>query len=152
MRLPYCPDCPDHEPCYFGASCEAVRKANGLNPKGNTIMSKNTNAVTPADVAAMAEEKNATVPAQATPEVTTDSETPDLTVIDGGKKSLKERLSSLAVKVKANKNAFIAVGAVAAVAAVAVVKFVKQQAEEVILESVGSDDEVAEDTADESAA
>lgn len=109
-------------------------------------MSKN---VTPADVAAKAaEEKLVTVPAQAEGEKS--EETPDLTVLEGGKKSLKERLASVGEKLKANKNALVALGAVAAVATVAVVKYVKQRAEETVLELV-EDEDVADGT-DESAA
>jgi coenzyme F420-reducing hydrogenase gamma subunit len=110
--------------------------------KGNTTMSnaKNTN-VTPADVVAKATEEKliTTVPAQAE-EVDVDArtcesqvdESPELTVIEGGKKSLKERLAVVTEKLKENKKVLITVGAAAGVAALAFAKYAKKKAEEAL--------------------
>jgi hypothetical protein len=91
-----------------------------------------TNA-TPADVAAKAAEEKLVVPSQnegektkgdvvveETIEVT--AESPELTVIDGGKKTLKDRLKSLTEKVEANKKPVIALGIAVAAATVAFAK------------------------------
>jgi len=88
-----------------------------------------TNA-TPADVAAKAAEEKLVVPAQGektTQETVVEekvetTEEPTLTVIDGGKKSLKDRLTALAKKVEENKKTVIAVGLAVAAATVAVAK------------------------------
>ncbi len=87
--------------------------------------------VTPADVAAKAAEEKLVVPQQGEKvteekvEVTT--EEPALTVIEGGKKSLKERAKALAEKVEKNKKAVIAVGIAAAAAGVAVAKIIAKR-------------------------
>lgn len=91
--------------------------------------------VTPADVAAQAAEEKLVVPAQGekvTEETVVEekvevAEEPALTVIEGGKKSLKERMTALAEKVEKNKKAFIAVGIAAAAATVAVAKVVAKR-------------------------
>lgn len=85
--------------------------------------------VTPADVAAKAAEEKLvepTVPAQAEGEKTKvdadTTETPKLTVLEGSKKSLKERLAAVTEKVKENKKAFVAIGIASAAATVAIAK------------------------------
>lgn len=120
---------------------------------------KNSN-VTPADVAAKAAEEKLVVPAQADPEETTAGEktaeeTPELTVIEGGKKDLKTRVNDkfvgLAGLLGRHKKTLIAVGAAASVAAVAFAKYAKNKAEEALDEEMTSEsEEVLKDVKDES--
>lgn len=117
---------------------------------------KNTNA-TPADVAAKAAESNGnadkliaeaklvenakktTVPAQGSSEDAKTGE-PELTVIEGGKKSLKDQLVGVVEKVKAHKRAVITAGVLVGTAALAFAKYsAKKAAEEVIIKSDESD-------------
>jgi NAD-dependent SIR2 family protein deacetylase len=96
-----------------------------------------------------------TVPAQTKDEKATplEGQKPELTVIEGEKKTLKERLASVSEKLKENKKAVIAVGAAVGVAALAFVKYAKKQAEEALVEV--TDEPTGDDTteqADESAA
>lgn len=113
-----------------------LNKNRATRAKGTTTIMANNSKVTPADVAAQAAEEKLIVPAQGEKvteetvveeqvEVTT--EEPALTVIEGGKKSLKERAKALAEKVEKNKKAFIAVGIAAAAATVAVAKVVAKR-------------------------
>lgn len=124
---------------------------------------KNSN-VTPADVAAKAAEEKlvTTVPAQAEgeqdgPQVTDkksdQTEAPELTVVEGGKKSLKERLAEVAKTAKDNRKVLVGVGATIGAATLLFVKYAKRKAEEALVEAAESD-EVADDqpTTDESAA
>jgi cob(I)alamin adenosyltransferase len=76
-------------------------------------------------VPAQGEKKTVTEEVKVTVEETT--EDPKLTIIEGGKKSLKERAKALAEKVEKNKKAFIAVGIAAAAATVAVAKVVAKR-------------------------
>jgi hypothetical protein len=99
----------------------------------------------------------ASVPAQGSEvtdqsdEKTGEKETPDLAVVEGDKKSLKERLAAVTEQVKKNKKAVAATVAVVGVATLAVVKYVKKQAEQIVVEEP-TDDENADETTDESAA
>lgn len=111
-------------------------------------------AVTPADVAALAEEKKLIVPAQNEglqvvndePEITT--EDTELPADETPKVSLKERLSALTAKLKDNKKAQITLGvsAVAASAAIvgAVGAYIKYAAKTVAEETL--EDEQPADT------
>lgn len=107
--------------------------------------------VTAADVAAQAAEENLVVPTQAEGEKTAkqqepvveaakDGEEPTLTVIEGGKKSLKERLTAVAKKVEENKKAFVAVGIAAAAASVAIAKVVAKRSLEKELAQAENED------------
>lgn len=168
--MTYCDDCPDREACHQGMSCDLSKRfavaASLLYPqkmKGTTMSNAKNASVTPADVVAKATEEKLVVPAQAegektdaTPESTEEQNTGEaekLTVVDGGKKSLKERLAAVTEKLKENKKAVLAVGAAASVAALAFAKYAKKKAEEAL---VVDEETVAEDcpveTADESAA
>lgn len=115
-----------------------LNKTREVRAKGTTTTMANNSKtnVTPADVAAQAAEEKLVVPSQGEKvteetvveekvEVTT--EEPALTVIEGGKKSLKERAKALAEKVEKNKKAVIAVGIAAAAATVAVAKVVAKR-------------------------
>ena len=121
-----------------------LNKTRATRAKGTTtIMANNSKAsnVTPETVAAQAAEENLvekTVPVQGEGKKTgekvhviTDVEEqggePELTVIEGGKKSLKDRVTAVAEKVKANQKTFIAVGIAAAAATVAVAKVVAKR-------------------------
>ncbi|QPX71435.1 hypothetical protein SscP1EGY_37 [Streptomyces phage SscP1EGY] len=104
-----------------------------------TIMANNSKTnVTAADVAAKAAEEKLVVPAQGekvTEETVVEekievTEEPELTVIEGGKKTLKERAKALAEKVKANQKTVVAVGIAAAAATVAVAKVVAKRSVE----------------------
>lgn len=91
--------------------------------------------VTPADVAAKAAEEKLVVPAQGervTEETVVEEKVevtvePELTVIEGGKKTLKERLTVLAKKVEENKKTVVAVGIAVAATTVAVAKVVAKR-------------------------
>lgn len=165
--MTFCDDCPDREACHQGMSCDLSRRfafAASLyrqKMRGNTTMSnaKNSN-VTPADVAAKAAEEKlvTTVPAQAEGEQTveepkTGEQEPKLTVVEGGKKSLKERLAEVAKTAKDNRKVLVGVGATIGAAALLFVKYAKRKAEEALVEAAESD-EVADDqpATDESAA
>ncbi|QEQ93827.1 hypothetical protein SEA_CHERRYBLOSSOM_48 [Streptomyces phage CherryBlossom] len=107
-------------------------------------MSNNKNAkVTAESVAAQAAEENLvvpTVPAQNEKVVTGEAieetaETPELEVVEGGKKSFKERLVGVTEKLKENKKVVAGVAVSVALAAVAFAKFAaKQAAEETLSE------------------
>lgn len=121
-------------------------------------MANNKANVTPETVAAQAAEEKLVVPsqpegeektakgAQATEAQEPQEEKggePELTVIEGGKKSLKERLTAVAKKVEENKKAFIAVGIAAAAATVAVAKVVaKRSLEKELAKAENETDEV----------
>ena len=95
--------------------------------------------VTPADVAAKAAEEKLIVPNQAegiekskdeqttVADETSQGSDPELTVIQGGKKTLKERLTAVAKKVEENKKAVIALGIAAAATTVAIAKVVAKR-------------------------
>jgi len=130
-----------------------LNKTREVRAKGTTTTMANNSKtnVTPADVAAQAAEEKLVVPAQGEKvaeetvveekvEVTT--EEPELTVIEGGKKSLKDRVTALAKKVEKNKKAFIAVGIAAAAATVAVAKVVAKRSVEKELAQAETPDEV----------
>lgn len=122
-------------------------------------MSKNAAAkTTAADLVEQAVEEKLVVPAQAEGEAkdveettAADTETnengPELKVIEGGKKSLKERLAGVTEKLKKNQKALIAVGAAASVAALAFAKYAKKKAEEALVEEQ-VEPEPFEDTSD----
>lgn len=107
-------------------------------------MSNNKNTkVTAESVAAQAAEENLvvpSVPAQnekvSEPKVVTSevveeaTETPELEVIEGGKKSFKERLVGVTEKLKENKKVVAGVAVSVALAAVAFAKFAAKQAVE----------------------
>jgi coenzyme F420-reducing hydrogenase gamma subunit len=128
--------------------------------KGTTDMSsKNSAKTTAADLVDQAVEEKLVVPAQAEGEAKVEetgnaaetTETPELKVIEGGKKSLKERLSEVTGHLKKNQKALIAVGAAASVAALAFAKYAKKKAEETLeLEQV--EPELIEDTETEAVA
>lgn len=134
----------------MGASCEFVREVAALSVsynavlKGKTVMSaKNTNTVT-ASNNKDAEEKKVTVPQQSEGETFVEeakaesnsdtNEQPELTVIDGGKKTAKERVAALIEKAKENKKFFIgmAVGALTTTIAIALSAKEKEQTEELV--------------------
>lgn len=104
-------------------------------------MSNNSkNTVTPADVAAKAVEDKLvteTVPAQpkGDQETVVVEEQVELTIVEGEKKTFKERLAVVTEKLKENKKALIAVGATAGVAAIAFLQYAKNKAAEVIEEN-----------------
>lgn len=114
-----------------------LNKNRATRAKGTTtIMANNSKStVTPADVAAQAAEEKIVVPSQGekvTEETVVEekievTEEPELTVIEGGKKTLKERLTALAKKVEENKKTVVAVGIAAAAATVAVAKVVAKR-------------------------
>lgn len=116
MGLPYCKDCPDHEPCYSGIPCTVVKSANGISmntnetpERGTAIMSgSNTTKVTKDEQG----EKLHTVPAQSTG---SDSESGEKTPVVSKVKNL----------VLGNKQALL--GAAAALASVALVNVAKTQ-------------------------
>ncbi|UOW93196.1 hypothetical protein SEA_TONYSTARCH_47 [Streptomyces phage TonyStarch] len=102
-------------------------------------MSNNKNAkVTAESVAAQAAEENLvvpTVPAQNEKVVTGEvieetAETPELEVVEGGKKSFKERLVGVTEKLKENKKVVAGVAVSVALAAVAFAKFAAKQTTE----------------------
>jgi hypothetical protein len=109
-------------------------------------MAENKKTVTPADVAAKAAEEKLVVPAQgdqSAVEITaegvtavdeqanTDKDAPEtLTLLEGGKKSLKERATKLVAKAKERKKALIGTVAVVGVAAYAGVKILAKKAAE----------------------
>ncbi|QEQ94660.1 hypothetical protein SEA_SOSHI_47 [Streptomyces phage Soshi] len=115
-------------------------------------MSNNKNTkVTAESVAAQAAEENLvvpSVPAQSekatetkvvTGEVVEEAiETPELEVIEGGKKSFKERLVGVTEKLKENKKVVAGVAVSVALAAVAFAKFAAKQAVEETEEDVES--------------
>ena len=115
-------------------------------------MSNNKNAkVTAETVAAQAAEENLvvpSVPAQnekvSEPKVVTGevveetAETPELEIVEGGKKSLKERLVGVTEKLKENKKVVAGVAVSVALAAVAFAKFAAKQAVEETEEDVES--------------
>lgn len=118
---------------------------------------KNTETVTAESLVAQAAEEKLvtpTVPAQDKGEETTvsvdesiqgEDSTPDLQVIEGGKKSFKERAAAFRDKLKNDKKAqAVAIGVLTVgLATVAYVKFVAQKATEVI--EIAEDDELDED-------
>lgn len=99
---------------------------------------KNNTKVTAESVAAQAAEEKLVVPTQQAEEVkiVTDEvveetiKDPELEVIEGGKKSLKERLTSVTEKLKENKKVVAGVAVSVALAAVAFAKFAAKQAVE----------------------
>lgn len=113
---------------------------------------KNSN-VTPQDVAAKAAEEKLVVPAQAEEPKTGDAQadpksdgTPELEVIEGGKKSLKERLAELkAKKLHTNKKIVLSVAATIGVATLAFIKYAKRKAEESLVEDESGDDQLKTD-------
>lgn len=137
-----------------------LNKTRATRAKGTTTTMANNSKtnVTPADVAAQAAEEKLvekTVPTQpqgektevtveakaVSPEAEKDDK-PELTVLDGGKKSLKERVKALAEKVEKNKKTVIAVGIAAAAATVAVAKVVAKRSVEKELAQAKAKDEV----------
>lgn len=155
VTKPYCGDCPDREACHQGAYCDYVHRValvfttNRPITKPREITMTNNSKITPADVAAKAVEENlvTTVPSQNDGEkkVATE-ETPELTVVEGEKKTFKERVAELREKLKENKKAVIAVGAAAGIAGIAFVKYAKKRAEEQ-LEMVVSEEDADDETA-----
>jgi hypothetical protein len=102
-------------------------------------MSTDKKTVTPKDVAEMAAEDKlvTTVPAQAEGEKSKVSEPQDSGSGEKNvKKSLKDRLTVVTEKLKANKKVVIAVGAAVGVATIAFVKYAKKQAEAAIDETL----------------
>lgn len=119
----------------------------------NTAAKKTT--VTPSDVVAQATEEKLVVPAQAEGEkkvvepidVQKGNDTDDqadevvsLTLLEGGKKTLKGKLSSVADKVRENKKAVLGTVAVVGVITLAVVKYAKKAAVEVLDENLTEDE------------
>lgn len=103
--------------------------------KGITDMSsKNSAKTTAADLVDQAVEEKLVVPAQAEGEAKIEetTEAPELKVIEGGKKSLKERLSEATGHLKKNQKVLIAVGAAASIAALTFAKYAKKKAEEAL--------------------
>lgn len=109
--------------------------------KGITDMSsKNSAKTTAADLVDQAVEEKLVVPAQAEGEAKVEetenaaetTEAPELKVIEGGKKSLKERLSEATGHLKKNQKVLIAVGAAASIAALTFAKYAKKKAEEAL--------------------
>lgn len=114
-------------------------------------MSNNTNAkvVTAESVVAQAVEEKLVVPSQPEGEkadtvedVPTAEEKPELEVIEGGKKTLKERVTLVTDKLKENKKVLMAVGAGAGTALVVGVisfaKFAAKKAAETVEEQTTS--------------
>jgi hypothetical protein len=96
-----------------------------------------------------------TVPAQGEKNNTSDgSQKPELTVIEGEKKSFKERLTSVTEKLKENKKTVMAVGAAVGIVALTFAKYAKKQAEEALVEVIDepAGDDTTEKTSDENAA
>lgn len=89
--------------------------------------------------------KSAKVPPQSEGEKSSgdakSDESPDLTVIDGGKKSIKERATELSAKIKANKKALTATIAVVGAATVIVIKYATKKAQLTLVETVNEDDQ-----------
>lgn len=122
-----------------------LNKTRVTRVKGTTTTMANNSKtnVTAADVVAQAAEENlvektvptqdkgekteVTVNAKAVSPETEKDDKPELTVLDGGKKSFKERMTALAKKVEENKKVFVAVGIAAAAATVAVAKVVAKR-------------------------
>ncbi|QAY17167.1 hypothetical protein SEA_MADAMATO_49 [Streptomyces phage Madamato] len=78
-----------------------------------------------------AQSENASEPKVVTGEVVEETtETPELEVVEGGKKSLKERLESVTEKLKENKKVVAGVVVTVGLAAVAFAKFAAKQAVE----------------------
>jgi hypothetical protein len=100
-----------------------------------------------------------TVPAQAEPETVTEGEKsnpaeeqnsgPELSVVEGGKKSAKEKLTAVFAKAKEKKNALILLGVVTGAVAVAIAKAAKKQAV-AALENL--DEETTDNNSDETPA
>lgn len=168
----FCDDCPDREACFQGMSCELSKKFAAAaaifqqKMKGNTTMSaKNTEKVTAESVVAKAaEEKLVTsVPAQSEKSVvegkvvesSPETETPELTVIEGDKKPLKDRVVETARKLAKDKNVILGAAAIVGTATLVFVKYAKKKAEEALVvvvdEEVLTEDE-KKDIADELAA
>ena len=91
---------------------------------------KNSNVTAESVAAQAAEDKlvTPTVPAQSQPApdqevVVEDTETPHLVLVDGGKKTLKERMAFVAKKLKENKKVVSGVAVAVVLAAVAFSKF-----------------------------
>lgn len=100
---------------------------------------------TPADVKD-AKEKTGTVPPQAeATEEKTGTQKPDLTVVEGGKRSAKDRLKDLAEKAKKHKNFFLGVAVGAASASAAFLAFAKDKVEEVVELTVTTESAADED-------
>lgn len=93
------------------------------------MSSSKNNTSAPVDAAAkVVEEKVTTVPAQANPEIATETGTGE--DVEAAKKSLKDRLASVAAKLKANKKTVFIVSATVGVTALAFVKYTQQKAEQ----------------------
>lgn len=137
----------------FNKNKTRAPKSKGMT---NTMANNAKNNVTAADVVAQAAEEKLvekTVPAQSektesvTEEVTvttTETESPELTVLEGGKKTFKERLTALAKKVEENKKLVVAVGVAAAAATVAIAKIAAKKSleKEAAKEELEYDDEL----------
>jgi hypothetical protein len=119
---------------------------------------------TPADVVAQATEEKLVVPAQQTVEVSDESVTViksdeqedtdvvGLTLIEGGKQSLKNKFSGLVTKAGQHKKALLGTVAVIGVITFTAVKYAKKQVEEVLDESATETTENETLVVDESAA
>jgi len=172
----FCPDCPDREACFQGMSCDLSKRfaAAALvyqnihqNTKGPEM--SNAKKVTPADVAAQAADEKLVVPAQgaeSSVEITPEGVGPvdeqnnadkdaseTLTLLEGGKKSLKERFTKVSAKAKEHKKALIGTVAVVGAAAFVAVKALKKQVlEETTIEQVEPELIVEEQASEDSAA
>lgn len=139
--MTYCFDCPDREACHQGMSCEASKRfaaaalvyQEKMKGKKQTMANTEKKTATVNDVVAEATkdklvaesvpaQKKETVEEKVEVKVEESTEDPKLTVIEGGKKSLKDRLADLGKKAKENKNIVIAVGATIVATSIAVAK------------------------------
>jgi len=125
--------------------CNLVISSLRETERGNPSMSNNKNVkVTAESVAAQAAEEKLVVPAQSekkaleTQSVEETPEAPELEVVEGGKKSFKERLVGVTEKLKENKKVVAGVAVSVALAAVAFAKFAAKQAVEETEEDVES--------------
>lgn len=107
---------------------------------------KSSAAATPKTVAEKIEENQITVPAQTDGKDQVDLGEGCVDEVADSKKSLKDRVSALTQKLKANKKAFVVLGVTAAVAALA---YARKQA---LKDDEDQVEETTEDVVDESAA
>lgn len=127
-------------------------------------MSNTAKKVTPADVVAKAEEEKLVVPAQKVVEITDEGVTvveeqddpkcdqsePKLTLIEGGKRTLKNKLGGVIAKAGQHKKALLGTIAVVGTVTLVAVKYAKNKAEEVLDESAA--EEIDSENTDETVA
>lgn len=126
-------------------------------------MSNTAKKITPADVVAKAEEEKLVVPAQKNVEITDEGVTvveeqdgdqsePKLTLIEGGKRTLKNKLGGVITKAGQHKKALLGTIAVVGTITLVAVKYAKNKAEEILDENATEEiDSETTVTADESA-